>query len=44
MVNAEPIGVFQQTNDQKWYKQLPKNVTIYDSLEDLKNQILKHIL
>ena len=36
MVNAEPIGVFQQTNDQKWYKQLPKNVTIYDSLEDLK--------
>ncbi|MDB4849365.1 cobalamin biosynthesis protein, partial [Nitrosopumilus sp.] len=36
MVNAEPIGVFQQTNDQKWYKQLPKNVTIYDSLEELK--------
>ena len=36
MVNAEPIGVFQQTNNQKWYKQLPKNVTIYDSLEELK--------
>ena len=36
MVNAESIGVFQQTNDQKWYKQLPKNVTIYDSLEELK--------
>ena len=36
MVNAEPIGVFQQTNDQKWYKQLPKNVTIYYSLEELK--------
>ena len=36
MVNAERIGVFQQTNDQKWYKQLPKNVTIYDSLEELK--------
>ena len=36
MVNAEPIGVFQQTNDQKWYKQLPKNVTIYNSLEELK--------
>ncbi|MDB4857145.1 cobalamin biosynthesis protein [Nitrosopumilus sp.] len=36
MVNAEPIGVFQQTNDQKWYKQLPKNVIIYDSLEELK--------
>ena len=36
MVNAEPIGVFQQTNDQKWYKQLPKNVTIYNNLEELK--------
>ena len=36
MVNAESIGVFQQTNNQKWYKQLPKNVTIYDSLEELK--------
>ena len=21
---------------KKWYKQLPKNVTIYDSLEELK--------
>ena len=36
MVNAESIGVFQQTNDQKWYKQLPKNVTIYNNLEELK--------
>ena len=36
MVNAEPIGVFQQTNNQKWYKQLPKNVTIYNNLEELK--------
>jgi cobalt-precorrin 5A hydrolase len=36
MVNAEPIGVFQQTGNKKWYKQLPKNVTIYDSLEELK--------
>ncbi len=37
MVNAEPIGVFQQANNQKWYKELPKNVTIYNSLEELKN-------
>ena len=36
MVNAEPIGIFQQTNNQKWYKQLPKNVTIYNNLEELK--------
>ena len=36
MVNAEPIGVFQQTGNKKWYKKLPKNVTIYDSLEELK--------
>ena len=36
MVNAEQIGVFQQTGNKKWYKQLPKNVTIYNSLEELK--------
>ena len=36
MVNAEPIGVFQQTGNKKWYKELPKNVKIYDSLDELK--------
>ena len=36
MVNAESIGVFQQTGNRKWYKALPKNVKIYDSLEELK--------
>ncbi len=36
MVNSEPIGVFQQTGNKKWYKELPKNVTIYDNLEELK--------
>ena len=36
MVNAEPIGVFQQTGNKKWYKKLPKNVIIYNSLEELK--------
>ena len=36
MVNAEQIGVFQQTGNKKWYKELPKNVTIYNSLEELK--------
>ena len=37
MINEEPIGVFQETGNKKWYGKLPKNVTIYDSLEDLKN-------
>jgi cobalt-precorrin 5A hydrolase len=36
MVNSESIGVFQQTGNKKWYKELPKNVTIYDNLEELK--------
>jgi cobalt-precorrin 5A hydrolase len=36
MVNAESIGVFQQIGNRKWYKELPKNVKIYDSLEELK--------
>ena len=36
MVNAEPIGVYQQTGNKKWYKELPKNVKIYDSLDELK--------
>ena len=37
MVNEEPIGVFQETGNKKWYGKLPKNVTIYDSLGDMKN-------
>ena len=37
MVNEEPIGVFQETGNKNWYKELPKNVTIYDSLDDIKN-------
>jgi cobalt-precorrin 5A hydrolase len=36
MVNAESIGVLQEVGNKKWYKELPKNVTVYDSLEDLK--------
>ncbi|MFQ5782334.1 MAG: cobalt-precorrin 5A hydrolase [Nitrosopumilus sp.] len=44
MVNEEPIGVFQETGNKKWYKVLPKNVTIYDSLEDLKKSNSKAYL
>jgi len=36
MVNEEPIGVLQETGEKKWYKQLPKNVVIYENIEDLK--------
>jgi cobalt-precorrin 5A hydrolase len=44
MVNAEPIGIFQQTGNKKWYKELPKNVTIYNSLEELKKSNSKAYL
>ena len=37
MVNEEPIGVFQDTGNKKWYEKLPKNVTIYDKLDEMKN-------
>ncbi len=36
MVNEESIGIFQEVGNKKWFKELPKNVTVYDSIEDLK--------
>ena len=36
MVNEEPIGVFQETGEKNWYKKLPKNVVIYENIEELK--------
>ncbi len=36
MVNEEPIGVFQEVGEKNWYKKLPKNVSIYENIEDLK--------
>ncbi len=36
MVNEEPIGVFQEAGEKNWYKKLPKNVIIYENMEDLK--------
>ncbi|MEK0350056.1 MAG: cobalamin biosynthesis protein [Nitrosopumilus sp.] len=44
MVNEEPIGVFQEIGKKNWYKVLPKNVSIYDNLEDLKNSNSKAYL
>ena len=37
MVNEEPIGIFQEAGKRKWYKQLPKNVSMYDTLEELED-------
>ena len=37
MVNEEPIGVFQETGEKNWYKQLPKNVSLYNTIDELKN-------
>ncbi|RMW37775.1 MAG: precorrin-3B C(17)-methyltransferase [Nitrosopumilus sp.] len=37
MVNEEPIGVFQEAGEKNWYKQLPKNVSIYNTIDELKN-------
>ena len=36
MVNEEPIGVFQDIGEKNWYKKFPKNVVIYENMEDLK--------
>ena len=36
MVNEEPIGIFQEAGEMNWYKKLPKNVIIYENMENLK--------
>ncbi|MAY23946.1 MAG: precorrin-3B C(17)-methyltransferase [Thaumarchaeota archaeon] len=36
MVNEERIGIFQEAGERNWFKELPKNVSIYENLEDLK--------
>ncbi|MDF2421667.1 MAG: cobalamin biosynthesis protein [Nitrosopumilus sp.] len=36
MVNEEPIGVLQEAGERNWYKNLPKNVLIYEKMDDLK--------
>ena len=37
MVNEEPIGILQEAGKRNWCKQLPKNVTVYQDIEELKN-------
>ncbi|HEV2193317.1 MAG TPA: cobalamin biosynthesis protein [Nitrosopumilaceae archaeon] len=47
MVNEEKIGVFQDAGEKDWWtpkKEFPKNVTIYNSFEELKNSNSKGYL
>ena len=36
MVNEEPIGLFQEAGTKNWYEQLPKNVSIFETIEELE--------
>ena len=44
MVNGEKIGVFQDAGDKNWYKKLPNNVKIFNSLKELENSDSKGFL
>lgn len=44
MVNEENIGIYQEAGKMNWRKELPKNVKIYHSLEEMKNSDSKGYL
>ena len=44
MVNEENIGIYQEVGKINWCKELPKNVKIYHSLEEMKNSDAKGYL
>jgi cobalt-precorrin 5A hydrolase len=44
MVNEENIGIYQEIGKMNWCKELPKNVKIYHSLEEMKNSDSKGYL
>lgn len=45
MVNEEKIGIFQDTGNKDWWnKKLPSNVTIYSSINEMKNSQSKGFL
>ena len=44
MVNEEKIGVYQDAGKINWFKELPKNVKIYERLGDLKESNSKGYL
>jgi len=37
MINEENIGIYQEVGKMNWWKELPKNVKIYHSLEEMKD-------
>jgi cobalt-precorrin 5A hydrolase len=44
MVNEEKIGIYQEVGERNWWKELPKNVKIYQSLEETQNSDSKGYL
>ena len=44
MVNEENIGIYQEAGKMNWWKELPKNVKIYHSLDEMKNSESKGYL
>ena len=44
MINEEIIGVFQNAGSKKWYKELPKNVKIFNDLKELEKSDSKAFL
>lgn len=45
MVNEEKIGIYQNAGEQNWWEgDLPKNVTVYDTLEKLEQSDSKGFL
>jgi len=47
MVNEEKIGIYQDAGEKDWWapkKEFPKNITIYNSLEELRNSNSKGYL
>ena len=44
MVNEEKIGIFQEVGKKKWVKELPKNVKIYQNIEEMKDSDSKGYL
>src|SRR3989338_10923792 len=44
MVNEESVGIYQDAGKMNWWKELPKNVKIYHSLDEMKNSCSKGYL
>ena len=44
MVNEESIGIFQEAGEKNWCKKLPKNVSVYQNMNDLEKSNSKACL